>query len=118
MSPIPMPTPEPEQDAAPVREGEHVPPEFHKEAYHCPYCGVLTSQYWTSLYGHLPGVNGLSEVGAEMTICLNCDGRSFWAAFVGVNTDYRMIKPVVGGGPRPHVDMPEDVRRDYEEARS
>jgi hypothetical protein len=28
-----------------------------------------------------------------------------------------MVKPRVGGGPRPHPDMPDDVRADYEEAR-
>jgi hypothetical protein len=29
----------------------------------------------------------------------------------------RIIDPVIGGGPRPHVDMPPSVRPDYEEAR-
>ena len=28
-----------------------------------------------------------------------------------------MIEPLTSGGPRPHVEMPDDVRSDYEEAR-
>lgn len=33
-------------------------------------------------------------------------------------TEKRCIDPVIGGGPRPHVEMPEDVQVDYNEART
>lgn len=44
--------------------------------------------------------------------CDNCGGVSIWNV-----EEERCVDPVIGGGPRPHVEMPEDVRADYEEAR-
>jgi hypothetical protein len=94
----------------PAREGEHISPAFEKTAYHCPYCGVLATMGWEQwvTYG--------SERLIWRVMCGNCKKRQVW-----LNNDAgekQMVRPLIGGGPRPHVDMPPDVRRDYEEARS
>jgi hypothetical protein len=48
--------------------------------------------------------------------CGNCGQYSYW---LSPNTEIGVcVFPVIGGGPRPHVSMPSDVRDDYEEARA
>jgi hypothetical protein len=42
-----------------------------------------------------------------------------WVSYSdGPFESWKLVKPMVGGGPRPHVDTPDDVRADYDEARS
>jgi hypothetical protein len=43
------------------------------------------------------------------SVCFNCAGVAVW-----VHT--RLVWPAVGAAPLPNPDMPDDVRRDYEEA--
>jgi len=102
-----------------TREGEHVAPGFKAPAYHCPWCGVLASQNWIQLTYDMPTTYVKSEHWANR--CRNCHNESVWLS-TGPGSDggptRLMAHPAVGGGPRPHVDMPDDVRADYEEARS
>src|SRR4051794_24725217 len=111
-------TPEPQGVQPLAREGEHVPPEFKKDAFNCPYCGVLSIQHWSHLLAELPGQSSWSEVSVWMSICFNCTKQAVWAGFGPHVSEIKMIKPLVGGGPRAHVDMPDDVRADYEEAQA
>jgi hypothetical protein len=95
-----------------AREGEHVPPAAKVEAYHCPRCGVLAQMDWSELrYGY----QGNMRAPAWRVTCGNCKRAQYWIS----DDDQlpRMVLPATGGGPRPHVDMPPDVRADYEEAR-
>jgi hypothetical protein len=109
----------PEPDREPlVREGDRVLPAFQVDAFNCPYCGVLAQQFWTKLLGEEPGRTGYHGVGVHMSVCLNCEKRAVWAAFGPHRDDVKMVKPQVSGGPRHHVDMPPDVRADYEEAQA
>ena len=99
-----------------AQEGEHVPPAIDGEAFHCPYCGVLARQYWAGLYTE--GTAYFAHV--RTAECTNCERRSFWIDTSERErlSDYRMVKPLAGGGPRAHAEMPDDVKADYEEARS
>jgi hypothetical protein len=45
----------------------------------------------------------------ELSRCFNCDGVAIWVFD-------QMLWPRVGFAPLPNPDMPDDVRRDYEEA--
>jgi hypothetical protein len=104
----------------PAREGEHVPPVQGRRAYHCPACGVLASQYWTQLYKQT-GSNSFQKTLHYIAMCGNCNGEQVWIYYgtdIAGTESYRLVRPDVGGGPRPHVDMPDDVKGDYEEARS
>jgi hypothetical protein len=93
-----------------AREGEHVAPAFEAKAYHCPLCGVLATMKWSRMTYD----NYFAE--AWHVRCGNCKETQYWVA--DKSGDPRMVRPDVSGGPRPHVDMPEDVRHDYEEARA
>jgi hypothetical protein len=108
-----------EQGSAPehqplAREGEHVPPTFEAGAYHRPHCGVLATMSWSQLVYKLS--NSLIHTDSWHVLCSNCREAQYWVA--DSRGEPRMARPDVGGGPRAHVDMPDDVRADYDEARS
>lgn len=94
-------------------EGEHVAPHLDGESFHCMHCGVLAQQFWRHLMtdgGTRMG--GQTYAGYSRCTCRNCRGTSIWNVAAE-----RCVDPVIGGGPRPHVEMPEDVKADYDEAR-
>jgi hypothetical protein len=99
-----------------AREGEYIAPEWEKEAYHCPRCGVLAPQQWERLLYKARYQNSWNYAQAALARCGNCRGEQLW--IVNDNGLPNMVRPLAKGGPRPHVDMPKDVRDDYEEARS
>ena len=75
------------------------------------HCGVLAQQFWQPLsFGSDPMSRRMS--GYWRCSCQNCNGVSIWNEAME-----RCVDPIIGGGPRPHVEMPEDVKADYEEAR-
>lgn len=102
-------------EVAPLaREGEHVPPTFRSEAFHCPHCGVLAEQQWMPLIISMRTmVAGSANSGVFQARCRNCNNRTLW-----LEEGQRMIEPRSSSAPRPHVDMPQDVKGDYEEARA
>jgi hypothetical protein len=97
-------------DSTYAAPGGHIPPEPRASSFHCPKCNVLAHQQWSliaqSLFG---GYQTIDE--AWVAYCSHCHGFSYWIAD-------RLVHPRIQGGPLPHPDMPEDVRQDYEEARS
>lgn len=94
----------------PVREDEHIVPFLDGDAFHCMFCGVLAQQVWQRLsYGNQVQTY---YAGYSRCTCRNCTGSSIWN-----QSEQRCVDPVIGGGPRPHVEMPEDAKADYEEAR-
>jgi hypothetical protein len=110
-------TEEPDHDAEPLaREGEHLPPVYRAPAYHCPACGVLAKQLWEEATHKTFLSTGRILAPVTVAYCTNCHYVQVWVSY-GDN-DFRLVKPVIGGGPRPHVDLPPDVRADYEEARA
>ncbi|HKO37448.1 MAG TPA: DUF4145 domain-containing protein [Solirubrobacterales bacterium] len=94
-------------------EGQHIAPQYEGESFHCMHCGVLAQQHWEHLTTVTSVRTGeLLYSGYSKCICRNCQGKSLWK-----DSDQRCVDPVMGGGPRPHVEMPDDVKADYEEAR-
>ncbi len=94
-----------------AREGEHVAPEIQSKAFHCMHCGVLASQHWVQVQ---TSTTIPFDLNYWRCTCSNCRETSLWKGA----PSFRSIDPVTGGGPRPHAEMPSDVRDDYEEARS
>jgi len=96
-----------------AREGEQIAPFLRGESFHCMHCGVLAQQAWVDLLRRGPRYPGDDPyVGYSHCTCSNCQGISIWN-----DQEERCVDPVIGGGPRPHIEMPEDVKADYEEAR-
>lgn len=93
-----------------VQEGEHIAPSLGATSFHCMYCGVLAQQLWTRLSADIGP--SWQRVPYARCVCRNCTNFSIWS-----ESEERCIDPVIGSGPRPHIDMPDDVKADYEEAR-
>jgi hypothetical protein len=91
-------------------EGEHISPKLERPSFHCMHCGVLAQQHWLNIFNGGPGL-GFNRIAFSYCECSNCSGVSVW------RHDGRCVDPTIVGGPRPQVDMPDDVKADYEEAR-
>ena len=91
----------------------YTPPEFHKKAFNCPHCGAFAHMEWQS---EEPSVY-------YRATCVNCKEYSLWRVTqVGHSNIFslavqgEMLYPDFGSAPLPAEDMPEDVKKDYEEA--
>ncbi len=109
------------QHADLVRQGETIPPLFKRDAFHCIFCLVFARQGWRNLKDqkHMPET--VAHVGSRIWICKcsNCRCESYWLADQSNEKDSRLVFPArAHGAPAPHVDLPPDVRADYEEAAS
>ena len=80
-------------------------PEFYKKAFNCPHCGAFAHMKWQSKE---PSVY-------YQAICDHCKKDSFWRV-TKINDSSTMLYPDFGSAPLPAEDMPEDVKKDYEEA--
>ena len=90
-------------------------PDFKKEAFNCPHCGAFAHMKWQSKESSV----------YYQAICDHCKKDSFWRVtqingsalnngfMVNIGT---MLYPDFGSAPLPAEDMPEDVKKDYEEA--
>ncbi|WP_065759676.1 DUF4145 domain-containing protein [Pseudomonas defluvii] len=85
---------------------ETVVPQYRLEAFNCPHCGAYAHMTWWNLRYENAGFSIL-----EGALCMKCDEPSFWR-----RDQRRMVDPLSTTAPRPAADMPEDVRKDYEEA--
>ena len=86
------------------------PPTNGASAFNCPLCGAFAEQTWytAGLYnnGYVGTIKNISLVN-----CRHCYKYTIWV-------DGKLVYPFSGTAPLPNVDMPEDVRIDYEEARN
>jgi hypothetical protein len=89
------------------------PPAYNKESFHCPFCAVYAHQYWFQGCRVRRGVGGKHQEVADVSFCqcTHCGRTSVWRKAM-------MIYPDGGNAPLPHPDLPGEVVKDYEEARS
>lgn len=87
------------------------PPVFKAESFHCPLCGVYAWHTWSNLRITSPTTGVRWDSNSGSACCQHCDNVSVWY-------DGRMIYPSGGAAPLPNPDLPDDIKRDYEEARS
>lgn len=90
---------------------KYVTPEFKKKAFTCPLCDVYANFAWENLHFTNPPPR---YSGILTAFCAHCGKRSIW-----MEESQRMIWPQdVSAAPLPNPDMPEDIEKDYMEARS
>jgi hypothetical protein len=89
-----------------------------KEAFNCPYCGA---------YAHQDRGNCCSDIyvmtNFSATKCCNCEKYAIWLKQNTMNRNtteehWQLIYPAVGDAPRPNPDLPDDIKKDYLEARA
>lgn len=102
----------------------YVVPEYNKNNFTCPYCGVLAGQKWdyTSIirsnpyedyfFDGKPRIQNSEDIIKTLAVstCISCHNEHIW--FEG-----RMILPKVSNMPMPNAEMPEQIKQIYNEAR-
>lgn len=85
-------------------------PEFELKAFNCPFCNAYAKQIWfvvaEEFYGSYAPLNDL-----KTSQCSHCDERAIWHKKL-------LIVPECSLGELPHMDMPEEIEKDMNEARS
>ena len=99
-------------------ETKYVNPEYNKDSFNCPYCGVLTHQFWSPLRWFYPkpghGDQALELYHYKVSHCFTCKNFSFWH---NGETGWEMIYPIIQFNfPEPNQDLSDDIKRDYFEA--
>jgi hypothetical protein len=88
----------------------YTPPTFAVSAFNCPHCGAYSNQVWCdAFYRDNPGFGNLDAL--KYVQCTHCGKYSLWH-------QEKMIYPLTGGAALPNNDLPDDVKADYEEART
>jgi hypothetical protein len=88
----------------------HFPPKFGGEEFHCSICGVYAHQRWYTLFARSGG-GAIESTDIQGSLCQRCARFSYWI-------EEKMIFPLGSVGPNAHTEMPDEVKEDYEEARS
>ncbi|SPF51423.1 conserved hypothetical protein [Candidatus Desulfosporosinus infrequens] len=93
---------------------EYTAPEFGLDAFDCPQCGAFAHQIWKHCVLATNGDSNdfISIENLSVSLCGRCKEFSYW------NKVREMIYPSKSIAPLPTIDMPEDVSKDYNEARS
>ncbi len=88
--------------------GEYTPASFKEAGFHCPHCGVYAHQNWFDVA--LEGAPDDSGETLSLGTCERCNRFSLWI-------DGEMIYPPSAELPLPRMEMPEEIREIYLEAR-
>jgi hypothetical protein len=90
----------------------YVAPEHEKDAFTCPHCQVLTTQYWADLTVAevRDGRNRRGSTPISRSTCFNCGEDCFWH-------DDKLLYPATVNVPMPSADLPDHLKADYLEAR-
>lgn len=98
---------------------KHIAPTISQESFHCPHCGVLSEQTWSSKIqchykGLLPsGGSGNTSYWLQKSMtakCGHCKEISLWV-------NEKMVYPLTGNVEMANPDLPEDIKNDYNEAK-
>lgn len=98
---------------------KHIPPQFDLKSFHCPLCSVLSEQTWAKgVSGQYLKIHPNGQQGWETYVltnfasakCSHCDGISVWL-------DKKMVYPLSGNVEMANIDLPDDIKNDYNEAK-
>ena len=82
----------------------YVPPEVNKENFNCPHCQSFAYQHWNQIS------TSQHTNSYKMAHCYNCKDISIWH-------NQKMIHPSNSSAPPPNLDMSNEVKEIFEEAR-
>lgn len=88
---------------------DYVPPEFERDAFNCPHCDAYAHQNWQRVtWATHPGYKNPYE--GRISKCSRCQEYALWV-------EELIVYPPNTPAPLPNDDMPEEVKKEYEEAR-
>jgi len=89
----------------------YTPPQFEKDGFNCPFCHAFSNQLWGSPNRIVGGSNYGSTREFSICRCSRCGSFSTWI-------DRKMVSPMAVIAPPPNTDIPNEIKNDYEEART
>jgi hypothetical protein len=95
---------------------DYIPPELSQEAFSCPHCNAYAHQVWLyTIWGRLGGRPTTAETRFlsneyAASQCEHCKEFALWR-------NKQMIYPNRTTAPIPEKDMPDEVKKDFNEAR-
>lgn len=99
---------------------KYIAPTLEQKSFHCPQCGVLTEQVWSSninCYYEEKKANGQLQrtlytlQNTKTAKCMHCGQVSFWV-------NKQMVYPLTGNVEMANEDLPDDIKNDYNEAKN
>lgn len=97
--------------------------KLNEISFMCPKCSTLSLFLWDNIYIYKdtgtcnlsknpsPYIGEFSEESISVSVCQNCNSSLIWY-------NDKLIYPIVSLTPLPNDDMPEHVKKIYEEARN
>jgi hypothetical protein len=101
-----------------------VPPSLTQTAFDCPHCGAFTRQKWARGEARFAAGAIAPEERSINSYAGTDVVESMWFAFcerckaITIWYERQLIYPATAGGSSPNPDLPDEIRNDYEEARS
>ncbi len=91
----------------------YTPPAFKVDAFNCPFCGAYANQIWCRVIKFVEQDPRDQRQIEQLRIaqCSRCGGHTIWL-------EGEMLYPLSGSVSHPNPDLPEEIKQDYEEARS
>lgn len=90
---------------------EYIMPEFFSSAFNCPHCNAFAHQQWSNrVLMIVDEKNPILIDGLSSSNCIKCGKMSYWQ-------DEKMIYPTMLEAPQASKEMPDMIKKDYNEAR-
>jgi hypothetical protein len=86
-------------------------PEVLSPSYTCPHCGAIAQQFWWGFSWDGDRFNDWRVNAIRVGKCAHCDKKTLWI-------EKTMYFPDTGTAPNPNSEMPESVKKLYNEAAS
>jgi len=86
-------------------------PNLNESAFNCPFCNAFSNQIWFDIYRFRAYQGYFPMPDWKAALCSHGDKVSIWH-------EDAMIFPNNSSAPPMHTDLPEEIKEDYEEARS
>lgn len=99
---------------------KYIVPTLHLKSFHCPHCGVLAEQTWSTkvsssyiqILANGQSTGSLYVLEKTMTAkCKHCNLFSLWH-------EEKMVFPLTGNVEMANSDLPDDIKNDYNEAKN
>lgn len=93
---------------------KYYPPTYNSQQFHCVHCNVFAKQHW-SADGFFSGMtystalHFKSDSPLKISRCSHCLENTLWF-------EEKIIVPNIQGFIQAHEDMPEEIKRDFQEA--
>lgn len=89
----------------------YIPPTHKSTGFNCPFCNAFAKQDWGAPTRNVSSGGYGADDNFWICRCARCGKFSIWIS-------KKMVYPSAKTAPSPNSDLPDDAKKDYEEARN